>query len=252
MALHETLIKQGNWLFAWRSYVPVPFFLLALYLAAGHDPAVPAAQILGGRGWELLCVAVSLLGQAIRAAAVGPKASGTSGRNTRAQVADSLNTSGLYALVRNPLYLGNFVLTLGVVLFVRSGWFAAFYVALFYVYYERIIYAEEAFLREKFGAAFLDWAARTPMLLPALRRWEKPAQPFSPRRVLRREFRTFAALLLAFAAVKAVEGVRLGAPFAADPFWNGIFLADLAFYVTVAALVKLTPWLDERRGEKEA
>jgi hypothetical protein len=42
--------------------------------------------------------------------------------------------------------------------------------------------------------------------------------------------------------------VRLGAPFAADPFWNGIFLADLAFYVTVAALVKLTPWLDERRG----
>ncbi|MGB8874133.1 MAG: hypothetical protein WCC75_12145, partial [Desulfobaccales bacterium] len=38
---------------------------------------------------------------------------GTSGRNTQGQVAETLNTTGIYSLVRNPLYLGNFLIWLG-------------------------------------------------------------------------------------------------------------------------------------------
>ena len=47
---------------------------------------------------------------------------GTSGRNTLGQVAEVLNTSGMYSVVRNPLYLGNFVIWLGLALFIKVWW----------------------------------------------------------------------------------------------------------------------------------
>ncbi|MGC9453013.1 MAG: methyltransferase family protein, partial [Oceanipulchritudo sp.] len=47
---------------------------------------------------------------------------GTSGRNTKQQVAYSLNTTGFYSVVRNPLYLGNFFMYLGIALFTHHWW----------------------------------------------------------------------------------------------------------------------------------
>ena len=49
---------------------------------------------------------------------------GTSGRNTAKQVADTLNTTGLYSLTRNPLYLGNAVIYMAIACFLQNVWFA--------------------------------------------------------------------------------------------------------------------------------
>ena len=105
-------------------------------------------------------------------------ASHTSGRNTEGQVADSLNTTGMYSIVRNPLYLGNFLMILGVVLFLRIWWIPALYATLFALYYERIIFAEEMFLRDKFGQDYLAWASKTPAFFPKFALW-KPTASFS-------------------------------------------------------------------------
>ena len=44
----------------------------------------------------------------------------------------------------------------------------------FWLYYERIMLAEEEFLRARYGKAFDDWAARTPAFLPNFRHWVPP------------------------------------------------------------------------------
>lgn len=83
----------------------------------------------------------------------------TSGRNTKkGQVADYLNTKGMYSIVRNPLYLGNFFMGLGIFLFLCIWWVEFIYTLVFMLYYERIIFAEEQFLVKKFKQQYMEWA----------------------------------------------------------------------------------------------
>ncbi len=56
---------------------------------------------------------ISFFGLALRVIVVGHAPYGTSGRNTREQVADTLNTTGMYSIVRHPLYLANYLIILG-------------------------------------------------------------------------------------------------------------------------------------------
>ena len=98
MALQEELESQGNWLFRYRSLLPLTMLAagMAVYLITIHtsgffysllQPYWPA--------YEYTCLLVSLLGVGIRAYTVGHTPAGTSGRNTAEQVAESLNTTGI-------------------------------------------------------------------------------------------------------------------------------------------------------------
>src|SRR5215213_5236414 len=200
MTLKQDLVAQGNWLFRNRSWVPL-VALAGLLAALPFAPTPPAGhdRLL----WEGFCVALSLAGLAVRAAAVGCKPRGTSGRNRRVQNAHELNTTGLYSAVRHPLYLGNALMWTGIAIFPRV-WVAAVFVgAFFWVLYERVMLAEEEFLRLKFGAEFERWAERTPAFVPAPRRWRRPELPFSLRAVLKAEYPGFLAMAIVFTALLA-------------------------------------------------
>ena len=67
------------------------------------------------RAWLVASVAIGLAGLAVRAVAVAYAPDGTSSRDTHRMRAPSLNTTGLYSVVRNPLYLGNGLMWLGAV-----------------------------------------------------------------------------------------------------------------------------------------
>src|SRR6185312_8121054 len=98
----------GNWLFRWRSYLPIPFVIfIALAL---HEFQLPYNSLAIHEYWAKFCVVLSFCGLAIRALTVGCAPAFTSGRNTRRQCAQELNTTGMYSIVRHPLYLGNFII----------------------------------------------------------------------------------------------------------------------------------------------
>ena len=242
MALQETMTAQGNWLFRWRSFVPLPVYFFALFLAMG----MPTPDQVGGfwRHWWLVCLAISLLGLLMRILVAGFVPEGTSGRNTKAQVAQQLNTTGFYSLVRNPLYTGNFILSLGPVLYPRDWLFAGLYVAIFYFYYERIIFAEEAFLRDKFKKKYLDWAARTPMLIPRLSGWEGPALTFSLRKTIRREMPTFGAMMLSFFLLVWFQGWRITGTINQDQAWLYALIVVMVLYALETILHRTTRLLD--------
>jgi hypothetical protein len=157
-------------------------------------------------------------GQKLRILTGGFVPAETSGRNSAGQVARDLNTTGLYSLVRNPLYLGNSLMYLGLGLCTQSLVLALVMALVLVIYYERIIAAEEAFLAWSFGDRYLEWAARTPAFLPRLTGWIAPSMPFSLRTVIRREHASF------YGAVVALYLVEFGLHhLAADAelFWPG-------------------------------
>lgn len=157
MALQEELEMQGNWLFRRRSLLPLlilPAGIIALVFTIQMHGMLFTAVFSYWHMYEYLCLALSLSGMFVRMYTVGHTPVGTSGRNTAGQVADSLNTTGIYSVVRHPLYLGNFLMWLGIALLTCSVGFIATFVFAYWLYYERIMYAEEQFLRRKFGDTY--------------------------------------------------------------------------------------------------
>jgi protein-S-isoprenylcysteine O-methyltransferase Ste14 len=194
--------------------------------------------------WEVACLLVSASGVAVRALTVGFAASHTSGRNTEEQVADSLNTTGMYSIVRNPLYLGNFVMVLGVMLFLHIWWIPALYVALFALYYERIIFAEEMFLRQKFGQTYLSWAAKTPAFVPKVSLWRSPGVGFSWKKVLRREYHGVIAVVMSLFVLEVASDLSVGGEIEIDLLWRFVLGFTLLGYAVVRTLHKQTTWLN--------
>ncbi|MBN8290342.1 DUF1295 domain-containing protein [Rhodobacter sp. NTK016B] len=186
--LTDSLVRSGHFLFRWRSYVLLIFAPLFFLAAAQGESIETQYGPWAGETLEWLAIALVVLGETIRIATVGFVPVGTSGRNTdKGQIATRLNTTGLYSVTRNPLYLGNCLMYLGVALFTQHLALTALLGLTLALYYERIIAAEEDFLSGEFGAPYRDWVAVTPAFWPRLSRWEAPDMAFSLRTVIRRE-----------------------------------------------------------------
>ncbi|TDB65178.1 methyltransferase family protein [Arundinibacter roseus] len=202
MELIKEFDKQGNWLFKYRGILPLIILVLGLavyaYMVWEHSRVSPSSTPYSSDTYQFLCLAVALFGQVIRILTVGFTPKNTSGRNTETQVADTLNTSGIYSVVRHPLYVGNFFMWLGVAMLTQNTWFIVAFVLMYWMYYERIMYTEERFIEGKFGDAFRTWAARTPAIIPYLSQWKNPNLEFSLKKVLRQEKNGFAAIFLLF------------------------------------------------------
>jgi protein-S-isoprenylcysteine O-methyltransferase Ste14 len=247
MPLIEQFESVGHWLFRWRSYLPL---VTAVLLFCGLQYfSYPFGSHFLDELWEVLCLSVSFGGLVVRALTIGWSANRTSGRHTAQQVAKTLNTTGMYSIVRNPLYLGNFLMVLGVVIFLRVWWIPLIYVLLFALYYERIIFAEEMFLRRKFGKEYMNWAAKTPVFLPRLRLWKTPAVPFSWRKVFRREYHGVIAVVASMFVLEILSDIYSGQGFVIDMMWRIVLPVTLGAYFVVRFVHKHTSFLESNRGQ---
>lgn len=233
---------QGNWLFRWRSYLPL--VLVALVAVAFLYFDWPLHSYVLHEIWSYLCLAISLLGLVVRAITVGHAPARTSGRNARRQVADELNTTGMYSIVRHPLYLGNYLIGLGISFILLVWWLPVIYSLLFWLYYERIMFAEEAFLRQKFGIRYLQWAAATPAFLPRFTQWRMADLPFSFRNVLRREYTGLMIVILGHVGIEFTEHLIMDRRVVWEAFWAALLFGGIAMYVILRMLKRRTTLLD--------
>lgn len=231
MALREEFVRTGSLLFRWRSYLPLAFLPLFVYGLSDLAHRSPD-DTLDGR-WEAFCVVISFLGIALRAFVVGQTPHRTSGRNTHEQVADVLNTTGVYSTVRHPLYLGNFISWVGIAMFTQSFLVVLVSVLAFALYYERIMFAEEKFLRGKFGSAYDDWADHTPAFFPNVARWNRSSVPFSWKLVLRREYSGMFAIVVTFSCFSVIRGYFERGWIRLEPEWAAFLLVGTVAYVVL-------------------
>jgi protein-S-isoprenylcysteine O-methyltransferase Ste14 len=244
MALREELEKQGAWLFRWRSYLPLIILPLLFVALRNSEYLERTAGDAAETFWEVLCAAISLLGLTIRCITVGYVPEGTSGTNKRAQKAEILNTTGMYSVVRHPLYLGNFIIILGITLFVQVWWLILVAVLAFWLYYERIMFTEEEYLRRKFGNSYLKWARRTPSFLPKFKNWQKPCLAFSFRTVLRRESSGFFGIITSFIFLEVMGDILTEGKLELDLLWAILLIISIVTYLTLRILKKKTRLLN--------
>lgn len=238
MALREEFRAQGNTLFRFRSYLPLAFFVIILL--AMKDFSFVRHDLMLDQRWEMFCLAISLLGLGIRINTIGHVPKGTSGRNTTRQRAESLNTTGIYSIVRHPLYIGNFFMWLGVIMFLHSVWLIFTFVISYCLYYERIMYAEEEFLRRKFGCTYLKWAKQVPAFWPKFSNWKPANLTFSWRNVMRREYHGLFGVILAFSLLEFMANYVLLGKFSLDWLWSYILTVNLFIYLIIRLMVKNT------------
>lgn len=199
MALVHSFETSGNKLFRYRGQIPVILFLSAIpvvyftdYQFVKDNPQLNTILLI-------TCALISLSGQIIRSIAIGTANKNTSGRNTKeGQVAEALNSKGIYSTVRHPLYLGNYLMWIGIVAFTYNIYFIIIVSLLFWIYYERIMYAEERFLERKFGESYVSWSMKVPAFIPSFKNKIKSEIPFSFKTTLRREYSGITATILGF------------------------------------------------------
>jgi protein-S-isoprenylcysteine O-methyltransferase Ste14 len=240
MSLVHELEKSGNWLFRRRSWLPATILVpAAVYILFIANRSV----IYFNYTWEIACILVSVAGELLRSYTVGYVPRNTSGRNVIEQLADDLNTKGIYSIVRHPLYIGNFLMWLGPVLFLRSVWWVMMFILAYWLYYERIIFAEEQYLRRKFGETYDTWAFRVKAVIPSFRRYVRADLPFSLRNVLKREYNSIANMFVVFALLDLLRNISVTGRVYLEPLYITMFVAALIFWAIFRYLVKRTRFL---------
>lgn len=237
MTLQEQFEETGSWLFRWRSYFPLIGILILL--VAMRDYKHPESQLVDYL-YEAFCFIISLLGLGIRAFTVGHTPKHTSGRNTKTQLAASLNTTGIYSVVRNPLYLGNFIIGLGLVLTAQSLWLILIYSLAFWLYYERIIFAEEVFLKHKFGDEYVRWARITPAFIPNLKGYKRADLSFSWKNVLKREYNAFFLIIVGGFFMEIIGDLFSKGKIDFEMPWLIIVCVGFTIWMTLRTLKKYT------------
>ena len=239
MSLVHEPEKSGNWLFRRRSWLPAVIIVMAVvYLFIANR-----SVIFFNYTWELICIVVAVSGEVIRSYTVGHVPRNTSGRNVIDQMADDLNTTGVYSVVRHPLYVGNFFMWLGPVLFLRSVWFVIIFVLAYWLYYERIIFAEEQFLRRKFGEAYDTWAFRVKAVIPNFKNHKTSNLSFSFRNVLKREYNSVTNVFIVFAVLDVFRNIAITGRVYMEPLYMGFLIAAGIFWCIVRYMVKRTKFL---------
>jgi protein-S-isoprenylcysteine O-methyltransferase Ste14 len=196
--------------------------------------------------WELSCFLISFLGLLVRILTVGTAPRGTSGRSTKCPRAEVLNTTGMYSVVRHPLYLGNYLIILGVSLFPRS-WALPIIVSLaFILHHERVIFGEEKFLESKFGDKFRAWAARVPIAIPRFRNYHPPELSFSWKVAFKRESYGLFGIGIVFFALEAFGDLMVYHKIQFHLFWLSLFMLGFVSFVVMQFLKKRTCLLKVR------
>jgi len=226
-------IKLGDFLFKYRNAV-FPLLIVALFVAFR-----PIEWTFDGEPYEqsknLVAIFVVLTGLGLRAAVIGLAYIKRGGVDKKVY-ADRLVSEGFFAACRNPLYLGNMIVYLGVFLMHGNPLLILLGTGLFLAIYSAIIAAEEHYLLGRFGEVYRDYMASVPRwaIRIAVLRTEMRRMRFDWRLVLAKDYSTVASASMALLAAEVLESVR--AHEAADLSARAPIYAGLALLVGVATL----------------
>ena len=178
----------GKIIFRLRSIAPVAVILVVVPMTwRSHVNPLPGDELLNWVG-----LALALFGQVIRLFTIASVPKNTS-LQSRTMQAASLNTTGPYAVVRHPLYLGNYFITIGMLCIAHELWAWALGIAYLVGSQWLIARTEDALLREKFGAQFDTWSKEVHSIWPRLSHLKDVTGPFEWKRTIQREINVIGA-----------------------------------------------------------
>jgi protein-S-isoprenylcysteine O-methyltransferase Ste14 len=204
------LFRLGAMFFKHRNFL-FPVVLLAL--AIGTPPRLFLGDTRSDALLDLAVVALAAAGQVIRAMTIGLEYITRGGKNQQVY-AKSLVVGGVFSHCRNPLYLGNILGILAMMVIHHGFWMYAIGVPYFALAYASIIVEEERYLRGRFGPEYDEYCRRVPRL------WLRPAglmqtlrsAPFRWKRLISKEYGT------TFSGASALLGMLLWERYRLDAY----------------------------------
>jgi protein-S-isoprenylcysteine O-methyltransferase Ste14 len=235
------LSQAGGLLFRARSFLPLPL----IYLVVSQSWDAHIAPGLGGpqvdEALNLIGLGLCAFGAAIRFATIGLVPAGTSSQS-RTMRAPTLTTTGAYSVVRHPLYVGNFFITVGLLLIVHEPWAYAVGLAYWALSHALIVLAEEDLLRTQHGEVFEAWKRSVPGWFPAFSKWNRGATPFSWKRAIQREVNPLVAWGLGATLLMMWElFVRRALPGALGKRYLTVVIVFLVLLIANKVWKKLSP-----------
>lgn len=184
------MISIGNFFFKYRNILFI-FLYLALFIPS---PDLFSQEVFGPAyfWWPVIIgLVVTVSGQAIRGATIGLAYIIRGGKDGEVY-AEELVTQGIFNHCRNPLYLGNILMLLGVGILSNSLIYISLVIPFFLFIYQAIVLAEEAFLRRNFGQKFNEYCSKVNRWLPNLKGLGTTfnSMEFKGRRWLLKEYNT--------------------------------------------------------------
>ena len=158
------MIKIGNFFFKYRNIL----FLFLYLLLFVPSPDLFSPKLFGAQYWMwpiIVGLLITISGQAIRGATIGLAYIVRGGKDGRVY-AEDLVTTGIFNHCRNPLYVGNVLMLLGVGVLANSLIYTFAVMPVFFFIYQAIVLAEENFLRSKFGESFSTYCNRVNRWIP--------------------------------------------------------------------------------------
>ena len=197
MKLQNQILHVGKYLFQYRGQIPILLILIAapVIYKSSYFANIPieTQSIL-----KCIAILIALVGLMIRFVTVATTPIGTSGKNRKKQVADQLNTSGIYSIVRNPLYLANYLIWLGLSIYSLSYLLIIITSLFFFIIYEKIILVEEDFLTKKYQEKYEIYSAKTPCFFPNLNNYIKSNIDFDFKKIIREEYSPTLSTIISF------------------------------------------------------
>lgn len=150
------MLKLGGFLFRYRGQTPIPFVLIMIFYASADT-------------MSLLIGTVSMvMGELIRI--IGVTHIGGVSRTKTFSTGQKLITTGPFSFVRNPLYIGNFFLSVGITISANVNiYFTLIFIAFFAFQYTLVVRWEESNLKKVFGKEFEEYMVKVPRWVPAIR-----------------------------------------------------------------------------------
>ncbi|HLD65852.1 MAG TPA: isoprenylcysteine carboxylmethyltransferase family protein [Pseudomonas sp.] len=203
-------IAAGNFFFRYRNALfPACFVLM---------PLIGRPTMVGGpwldRSLTVFGMLVALLGQLMRLVTIGYEYIERGGRQGKVY-ASHLVQGGVYALTRNPMYVGNALIAVGMTMVAGAPQIYLGVLPFFLFIYQAIVAAEEVYLRGQFGTAYEQYCAAVNRWWPSLRQIPKAlgGRRYDWRSAVRKELSTATGLLTGFVLL---------------PVWRTFFLEGIA------------------------
>ncbi len=233
------LANIGDFLFRFRNFL----FPMCLPVALIPAPAVFENALVPA----VLGFLIAAMGEAVRATTIGLQYIVRGGRDRRVYAKD-LVTGGIYAHTRNPMYVGNVLILVGLAVASNSWLCVAVLIPAYVFVCVAIIAAEERYLRGRFGVDFEAYCQDVPRWLPRLTGigGTLADHEFNWRRVVVKEYGTplgwtWAWGLLAYWNLARSDGGAAAHPMAVAAIAS-IMSATLVFWVAARIAKKSRRW----------
>ncbi|MFI5186043.1 MAG: methyltransferase family protein [Chitinophagales bacterium] len=175
------MIKLGNFLFRNRNGI-FPLFYLMLFIPSREVFSNPTTSMIIG-------FSITIIGQFVRVMTIGLVYIIRGGKERRLY-AEDLVTTGIFAHCRNPLYVGNILIVVGLGIASNSLLFMAVFTPVFLFFWQAIVIAEENYLQNKFGEQYDEYCRRADRWLINFKGLGKTihGMQFNWKRVIIREY----------------------------------------------------------------